>query len=225
MIERSDWQPQAFGTRNARSIEDPLIEPLWEGERVLVHATADGEVDIVTPAGERIAEEFPEIVEALGEALQTESAVLDGYLTIQATRPPEGTQFQSIRAPTGSEMTAQMLMGSMGRDSQRRLDRALAAPVADEDRPVALVVVDLLVLDDEDLVDLPLLERKRQLDSVVDDVDLVRRTPYVRPPVDQWIASWRSQGFRGLAYKAANSRYGPGSSADDWARADMPPDR
>ena len=43
------------------------------------------------------------------------------------------------------------------------------------------------------------------------------RTVYVRPPIETWIGSWRAQGFRGITFKGANSRYRPGETADDWA--------
>jgi hypothetical protein len=50
----------------------------------------------------------------------------------------------------------------------------------------------------------------------------VRRTPYVRKPAGSFILTWRSFGFGGLAYKAANSRYLPGDANDDWCMAPMP---
>ena len=79
-----------------------------------------------------------------------------------------------------------------------------------EDAPIAFVAVDLVALDGEPLVEIPLLERKRLLESVLAEGDLVRRTPYVRHPAGTFIVTWRSFGFGGLAYKAANSRYVPG---------------
>ena len=88
---------------------------------------------------------------------------------------------------------------------------------------MAFVAVDLLLVDDEPLVDIPLLERKRILEGVLDEGELVRRTAFVRPPVDAWLGTWRSIGFGELAYKAANSRYRPGEQNPDWATARIPP--
>ena len=51
---------------------------------------------------------------------------------------------------------------------------------------------------------------------------LVRPSPFVREPLGSWIGSWRAQGFRGMTFKAANSRYRPGETADDWTLADLP---
>src|SRR5437764_995145 len=44
----AEWRPQAFGKKNSHAIVDPLIEPLWEGLRVLVAVTdshVDGPID------------------------------------------------------------------------------------------------------------------------------------------------------------------------------------
>ena len=97
-----------------------------------------------------------------------------------------------------------------------------AAQVIADDDTVNLVVVDLLWLDGEWLLDVPLLERKRLLEAILPGSSLVRTGPFVRPPIGTWIGSWRSQGFRGLSFKAANSRYEPGARSSDWATATMP---
>ena len=44
----------------------------------------------------------------------------------------------------------------------------------------------------------------------------------MKPPIDAWLGSWRSFGFRRLAYKAANSRYTPGEKSPEWALAEIP---
>ena len=77
-------------------------------------------------------------------------------------------------------------------------------------------------LDDEPLLSVPLLERKRILESVVDESRLVRRGIYVRPPIDSWMGSWRSFGFKRIAFKGANSRYMPGTPNAEWVVGDLP---
>jgi ATP-dependent DNA ligase len=42
-------------------------------------------------------------------------------------------------------------------------------------------------------------------------------SPYTRPPIQQWLVSWKSAGFAGLVAKAANSRYRPASLTEEWA--------
>ena len=84
------------------------------------------------------------------------------------------------------------------------------------------MAVDLLWLDGQPLFDVPLLERKRLLESALDESDLIRRGQFVRPPIDTWIGSWRALGFSAITFKAANGRYRPGSTADDWTISSMP---
>ncbi len=57
---------------------------------------------------------------------------------------------------------------------------------------VALVAVDLLWLDDESICDVPLLERRRLLESVLTESQLVRVGVFVKPPIDRWLGGWRS---------------------------------
>ena len=101
-------------------------------------------------------------------------------------------------------------------------EEALAAQTFDEDDEVSFVATDLLWLDDTSLLDVPLLERRRLLESVLLESDVVRVGAFVRPPIESWVESWRSMGFSGLTYKAANSRYLPGESNSDWVITGMP---
>ena len=202
--DRSQWRPQvARPSQRARTIVDPIIEPLWEGVHVLVHAR-DRAVRLIDDEGFDVGTEFAPILAALGEALAATDAVVDGWLTNQATRSGEGLALVPVEAPRG--------MGIF------RAPRPGPPRIVPHDRPglVAFVAVDLLVLDGQVLLDLPLLERKRLLESVVVDSQLVRTSPYVRPPLDRWLPSWKAVGFTGAVLKAANSRYIPGALAEDW---------
>jgi ATP dependent DNA ligase-like protein len=212
-------RPQAFGRRNGRTIDDPIIEPLWIGDRVLVRFSA-GDVRLLDTKGEPFGttDGVDEILPQLERAILAQSAVLDGYLTRQAT-PPVGTvALLGPEVPTAGQMTSQFFVGGL---RTKKLG-AVEAEKVDTTNPLAFVAIDLLALDDESLLDIPLLERKRLLESVLAEDRLIRRSAYVRPPVDAWLASWRALGFRELAYKSANSRYTPGSSNEGWAIVRIP---
>ena len=86
----------------------------------------------------------------------------------------------------------------------------------------AFVATDLLWIDGESLLDVPLLERRRLLDGVLDESYLVRRSAIVRPSAVLTLVTWGSLGFRDLSYRAANSRYLPGQENPDWAIARAP---
>jgi ATP-dependent DNA ligase len=217
-IDTASWLPQTFGSRRAQEIPDPLIEPLWDGDRVLVHLDA-ANVRIADDHGVTI-EVLPEIEEAVARLARAERLVLDGYLTPQAARTGEGMILGEVEIPTSRQMTSQLFLGR-GRERRRDLADQPPPPVKPGDELV-LVCVDLLAIDGEPVLEVPLLERRRLLESAIDEDQLVRIGPSIRPPVDPWMGSWRSQGFRAVAFKAANSRYRPGSVNDDWAMAQIP---
>ena len=219
----AEWRPQRFGRRGVRQVADPVIEPLWSGLRVLVSIDR-GEVELRDGNGE--LQRRSAIAASVARAVLDESAVLDGYLTIDAAQSGVGIYASPpISVPTPGEMARQMVLG--GRNRRGELVDSLEARAATEDREipsegVVFVAVDLLMLDGDPLLDVPLLERKRLLDAVVVPDELVRLGIHVRPPVDPWLATWRNVGFRQLAYKEANGRYRPGESNDGWATADIP---
>ena len=90
----------------------------------------------------------------------------------------------------------------------------------DEDRR-AFVAVDLLELDGEPLLDVPLQERRRLLESVVDERMQVRVSPAVKQPIGGWLLGWRESGFTHCVAKHQNSRYAPGGRNEDWLKIDL----
>ena len=90
------------------------------------------------------------------------------------------------------------------------------------DDVITYVAIDLLWIDGESLLDIPLLERRRLLDTAVGESALVRRGSFVRPPIAGWIRSRRAQGFPGMTFPAGNSPYQPGPTSLEWATVPMP---
>lgn len=217
-------RPQAFGGGPVRRIVDPVVEPLWSGVRVI--ATGRGGTARIFEDGEPF-ETQQALTDALASAAAatTDGVILDGYVTTQVVTDDPGVYAEPDPVPSAGSFMTQTLVG-VRRNRRDELLEDLAAERAardvDPDDVVNLVVVDLLWLDGEWLLDVPLLERKRLLESILPGDALVRAGAYVRPPIATWVGSWRAQGFRGLVFKAANSRYRPGERAGDWATSPMP---
>jgi bifunctional non-homologous end joining protein LigD len=85
----------------------------------------------------------------------------------------------------------------------------------------AFVAIDLLALDGEELLDVPFQERRRLLESVLDESLHVRVSPAVKQPVAGWLAGWRRAGFTHYQVRHQNARYHPGGQADDWLRVPL----
>jgi hypothetical protein len=210
-------RPQTYGNGALHKVLDPLVEPLWTGVRALAAVDAGG-ATLIDAGGDPV-EGMDTIVGGLSASAQADGLVLDGFLTKQT-------------AHTGTAVVWPDEMPSMGRLLGLRRNRAvdtvtlkedvLAAHTFASEDEVSFVATDLLWLDDASLLDVPLLERRRLLDAVLLESDVVRLGTFIRPPVETWASSWRSMGFGGLTYKAANSKYLPGQPNPDWVITGMP---
>jgi hypothetical protein len=217
------WRPQLFGDRRAATIEDPIIEPLWTGPRVLALVTG-GTARLTDVEGEEIPGHDP-VRRAIASAVDGATVVIEAALTPDPLQGPEDlVAREEVRLPNPGRAMTQMVLGDRGGRKDRLADRVdearrrTVAPLLE----VALVAVDLLWLDDESLLDVPLLERKRILESVIAESELVRLGTYVRTPIDSWLGAWRAFGFTRMTYKSANSRYVPGAKNQAWAHAEIP---
>jgi ATP-dependent DNA ligase len=220
----SEWRPQQISEISSGGVLDPIIEPLWTGLRVL--AVIDGDTVELRDLDGDVVEEFEPVETALAEAGRAGRLLIDGYLTHQVLQPIGNIAKREIAERQQNAPTmGQLWFGSFARRRSRQPKQPVAElgrdPVPPDDE-VAFVAVDLLWLDDESVLDVPLLERKRILESVLGESRLVRRGTYVHPPVDPWISSWRAFGFSRMVYKGANSRYVPGETSPHWAVADLP---
>jgi len=75
---------------------------------------------------------------------------------------------------------------------------------------------DLLEVDGESLLEIPLLERKRHLEGILVPSVNVRLTPFVTRGLRGWHETLVSQGFKRVVLKNWNSTYAPGRTTDDW---------
>jgi bifunctional non-homologous end joining protein LigD len=218
----TELRPQRYAYGRTDAVLNPIVEPQWAGVRVLA-AVDDGRVALRDEDGDPFTER-PEVDHALGLAVRARSAILDGFMTKQ---PTADIVYESPKAdiPTVGQFLTKPFFG-IRRDHQkeREDERAhhIEAATFREDELVAFVAIDLLWLDGDPLLEVPLLERKRVLDSVIEPTELVRLGVYVRPPVETWISTWRRLGFIGLSVRAANSRYHPGEERPDWTLTPMP---
>lgn len=174
-----------------------LFEPAWRGDR-LTAEVREGEVYLFDPVGEPADSAFAEAAEVLAPAIDADHAVIDGVWTAMPF--------------LGAGSAAQHLAEAIAEEG---LSEELPDPIESEKRR-AFVALDLVELDGQPLHDVPYLERRRLLTSVVLEGVQVRVTPAVRNPIHNWLSAWRANGFSHYVAKHANSRYHPGEMAEDW---------
>ena len=75
---------------------------------------------------------------------------------------------------------------------------------------------DLLEVDGESLLEVPLLERKRHLEGILAQSMNVRLTPFVARGLRAWQETLLGQGFKRVVLKDWNSAYRPGETAASW---------
>jgi ATP-dependent DNA ligase len=211
---RNAWLPMRPYVGRARpAIRDPIVEPFWSGVRVLAHLgdeTASGiERPVRLMAGDvDLASELPEIAALLRDAVDAVEAVVDGVVTRQVgLRGVGAASIVEVR----SSATGMLMRNSADIDVRPR-----GLEVEPNEADEGFVAVDLLSIDGADLLDVPLLERKRLLESVIRESDGVRLSVIARPPIETWVATWKALGLRGGLLKAANSRYQPAGDSVEW---------
>lgn len=217
-----DWRPmRPYRGRRPGDIRTPIVEPFWSGTRVIAHisqaAASDPSVSggalpgtqlrLIEELGADVAPELPGLAEALARAVTASRCVIDGVISRQVA-------LTGVGASPIAEMRHRPALIVRSRTELDVLPRGSAGEVGEV--VDGFVALDLLSLDGTLLLDVPLLERKRLLESIVEPGTLVRTSPIVQPPVDAWVATWKSVGLRGGMLKSANSRYLPGRETTEW---------
>lgn len=218
------WRPMAFSNKEAKDIRNPMCEPLWAGRRAIVHIDRHGVA--IRDENAAALEGFEELRAALSEANLALDVVVDGYLVPGQLRsnPTAADVVGADAMVTPGQLTRQLFLGGGGRNKRREAIELAEARRVElvPDETTTFVAVDLLRLDGEALLNLPLQERRRLLESAVAESDLVRRSVSVRPPVEAWYAQWKTLGILEFSVKDANSRYVPGDVSPHWAAAPIP---
>jgi hypothetical protein len=187
-----EWRPQRVdATRRVAYLDNPFAEPIWTGTRVLAFFN-EAERDDEWGSVDVIDEEG-------NDGLDTASRAFD----------------QLRRSIVARDAVIDGIITDQTLDSGVSMEFDPSRPTPGKD--VAFVAIDLLSVDGQRLFDIPQLERKRLLESVVRQSPLVRLSPWVTPPIDAWLRTWRASGFKGAILKSANGRYVPGSKTVEWA--------
>lgn len=181
-----------------------LFEPLWPGLRMLARADR-GRVTLTDEFGEPIAGEgeTADATEILADAILADEALVDGVWTAQPF--------------VGDGSPARAWAETLAAEG---LDKDVPDPLETERRR-AFVAIDLVELDGMRLHDVPFQERRRLLESVMDEGIRVRLSQVVKQPLAGWLVGWRANGFTHYVAKHMNSRYRPGERTEDWLKLSL----
>jgi len=117
----------------------------YDGVRVQAHRTSDGAIELFTRRQERVANQFPDVVDALAEGLGPKEAIVEGEVVAYDQAAGELRPFQEVMF--------------------RRRKHGIAA--AARDVPVSLFCFELLYADGQDLTMLSYPQRRDRLAEAI----------------------------------------------------------
>jgi bifunctional non-homologous end joining protein LigD len=170
-----------------------LFEVKWDGHRCL--ANLGRATRLTSRTARDMTGQFPELID-LHRQLAARNAVVDGEIVAldRDGRPSfERMQDRFHRAP-------EELARNRGRV------------------PVQFIAFDLLWLDGEPLLDLPLVERRARLAEVLVETRDVRLSQVVHGRGVDFFEQARGLGLEGVVAKRAASPYRPGTRSHDWRK-------
>jgi bifunctional non-homologous end joining protein LigD len=181
-----------------------LFEPLWPGVRMLARASG-GQVRLTDEFGEPIFDEgeTADATETLTGAILADEALVDGVWTAQPF-VGDGSPARAWAETLAAEGLAEDIPDPLETERRR-----------------AFVAVDLVELEGTPLHDVPFQERRRLLESVIDEGIRVRLSQVVKQPLAGWLVGWRANGFTHYVAKHMNSRYRPGERTEDWLKLSL----
>lgn len=175
------------------SDKDWIFEPKIDGTRCIAHIS-NGKVELQNRRFNLIGSRFPEITGALGQVAS--NCILDGEMAVFSKGVPS---FASLAV----------------RDKQAngiRIDYLSKA------MPASYIVFDILYKDQENLMNLPLLERKSILKQELQEHDYITIIGYLQEDGEAYLKAALERGLEGVMAKRAASSYQPGIRSRDWIK-------
>jgi bifunctional non-homologous end joining protein LigD len=171
--------------------DDWLFEVKWDGIRAICFID-DKQVRIISRNGNPCERQYPEL-SVIGHQIAARQAVLDGEIAVLDKNGVSSFGLIQNRIAVADPNTIAHLA--------RRT-------------PVTLFVFDLLYLDGWDLRNVPLMERKRMLASILEPSAVMRYSEHFVNNGEEMLAAARATGLEGIMAKRSTSTYEPRRSRD-----------
>jgi DNA ligase-1 len=170
----------------------------YDGVRVQAHRTADGRIELYTRRQERVAAQFPDVVDALAEGLGPAEAILEGEVVAFDPAAGQLRPFQEVMF--------------------RRRKHGIAEAVRDV--PVSLFCFELLYADGQDLTRLSYPQRRARLAEAITVSSRLQLTTAVQVAAPAALEAAFEQavtdGCEGLVCKSLSPAAGYQAGARGW---------
>lgn len=188
----------AVGPRPHTLGRDWAVEMKWDGVRAISHCHP-AKCRIYSRNSREISAQYPELAESLLNAANGRDLILDGEIVAPG--------------PTGAPVFERL---------QRRMHVTRVSPALIAAVPVRYFVFDLLTLDGEPILHHPYLERRRLLEALHLDTDLIRVPPYwLDADQDRMLAAAAESGLEGIVLKRTDAGYSPGRRSPAWIKVPL----
>ncbi|WP_292466484.1 ATP-dependent DNA ligase [Methanolobus sp.] len=175
------------------------IEWKFDGARVQIHKDGNN-ITLFSRRLENITESLPDIVEAVKENVSAESAILDGEaVAIDENGRPRAFQ-----------------------DILKRFRRKYDVQSTAREIPLILNLFDIMYLNGEGLLNLPLVQRRAKLEGCVKNGDKISvDTQYLTDDLEKILEIYNEAlkaGHEGVMIKNPESPYSPGKRGKNWLK-------
>jgi len=176
--------------------DDWVFEMKWDGVRVVVHLNGD-DVRLMSRNGNDMSATYPDLCEAIRDAVSVDSAILDGEI---------------VALGVGSRPDFGLLQRRMGLTKKRDVEEAI------KNVPVVLMLFDVLEIDEESQRQRSNTERRDSLSSLVGGPGAVQVPPAFEGGFDAAMASSKELGLEGVVAKKRGSAYAVGRRSRAWIK-------
>jgi DNA ligase 1 len=170
----------------------------YDGVRVQVHRTADGEIELFTRRLDRISTQFPELVKLLGSGIKPRETIMEGEVVAFDPASGELRPFQDVMF--------------------RRRKHGITEAVRDV--PVSLFCFELLYADGEDLTRLSYPQRRARLAEAITPSERLRLSTAIQVSDEAGLEAAFEQavtdGCEGLLCKSLSPTAGYQAGARGW---------
>ena len=175
--------------------KDYFFEPKWDGIRAIIFFQK-GRIELQNRNLRDATRSYPEL-QKISDRIRARAAIIDGEVVI--LREDGVPDFGRLQARFGVE------------DPKR-------VEVLGKTTPVTYVAFDLLHLNGEDIINHPLVERKKRLKSITKEGPYLLYGDHIEAEGIRFFEEATSRGFEGVIAKESRSQYVPGLRTDYWIK-------
>lgn len=176
------------------------VEPKYDGQRLQIHLK-NAKVNIFTRNLDNVTAMFPDIIQAVGQEVKAQTAILDGEAV-------------GVDLKTGRLLPFQE---TIKRKRKHQIQLMMATI------PLKFFCFDLLYYNGKDLLAMPFSQRRRLLERILtSQSQIIKLTPQITTDKPQVIRAYHDEqikkGLEGVVLKKQQAAYDPGRRGHTWVK-------